>query len=86
MKLMADGVGRRRRSTVDAVVGVVESDGRLELPAVELDTYFTMRRVPAELRAGFRAWISEQDHGGIRRRALAEWDRLRGVFAASPLT
>lgn len=82
---MTEGVRRRRAETVDAVVGVTTApDGRLGLPAVDLDTYFTMRRTAPEQRGGFRAWVTQRD-GGSRRHTLAEWDRLRAEYGASPM-
>lgn len=75
----------RRPGTVEAVVGTLTApDGRISLPAVELDTYFTMRQIPVELRAGFRAWIREKERGS-QRHPLSQWDKLRGEYAAAPM-
>lgn len=81
---MADeGVRRRRKDAANCAVGVREVDGRWELPGVDLDAYLVMRMIRPEHRLGFRVWILERDEGRLRRRALAEWDRMYAAYQAA---
>ena len=54
---------------------------RWSLPAFTLEAWFVARRVPAQHRPGFRAWLEgEGISGGFR---LNEWDEHFGRFQSA---
>jgi len=60
-------------------------DGKWSLPVVALEAWFLMRRVPAEHRAGFRAWMVEQDLGPPRNRQPTAWDQRFAAYQVAEL-